>query len=710
MNTSNFIKLKTMLAEASDKYKLNNITIASIYDYSFLKKNGILRISDYHHISENGREWYKYEIMEVKNTRTIQHVVTNFDLTICQIYYDGKNIYATHFDDILAKKGTLNDDYAKSFWSGNHFLKRRIFKYINRGYSIAIPFKDDFKLLSGQNNNIIRKSESESADFVNAKKIEEFIYINLFYKIFRITKENGSKTYYQEVPGSAEKVQGYDPYEYKNLAKLNRLSMEKQNKSIYHSIKEWMQGEPYDENEDFLDDDVAPDAIQYTDGMLNAYKYARDFLWDLRQKAKKISSDILIFSSKPYKGETKSGIDFFNDIFTPDFPHPTDKMADGSQKMVSPLLGTSFCPVCLASVNRDDGCMYVMGHNCSSLKEQIYNEKLFNKYKYNYYSKMMIEWCTICGRITKNHKHIVPQTVESTEPIEYSPFLPGAPEGNHMFYQNDCVNVGGGGLKEKIERFRRLRDEYEVLQSQVGIITVKEAKLLLIKKSFEAPLHMEIEKAQKILDDKTFNLDKSVYPDVLPKNIVVPVEKVYDDIPFPEDRVRPTKYDGDNEDKSCVIYASDDEGKKSNTLYQFHHEDEDGGDNHKDSIICKTDLLTIIKDNLVNYSGDKFSKCWFYPYCKAILYPEEIEAILIPEEEPAVPINAAVLEENQRNEELFENYKKRFNEKLGKEGGGKKEEEYDQIFRVATDASDECPIPETKRKNTTRKKNRNNVM
>jgi len=76
---------------------------------------------------------------------TIEEVVSNFDLSFCEIWYDGSGIKLgkTNPEEILQKKGFLQGEYVQSLVNGNAFIKSRLGKYKGRGFSIGMkPDKD----------------------------------------------------------------------------------------------------------------------------------------------------------------------------------------------------------------------------------------------------------------------------------------------------------------------------------------------------------------------------------------------------------------------------------------------------------------------------------------------------------------------------------------------------------------------------------------
>jgi len=75
--------------------------------------------------------------MAVRNNRSVLDVVTNFDLTFCQVWFDGANVYASHPEHIKNKSGVLQNDYCKILFHGNRFLRKRLNKYKQKKYNIA---------------------------------------------------------------------------------------------------------------------------------------------------------------------------------------------------------------------------------------------------------------------------------------------------------------------------------------------------------------------------------------------------------------------------------------------------------------------------------------------------------------------------------------------------------------------------------------------
>ena len=113
------------------KFKTWNHFDATIYCRSFLRKNGIRRVHTF--VCLDGKS---VDVMAVRTRKTPADVCSNFDLTFCQVWFDGTTVFATHPDHIREKKGYLQGEYIDTFVKGNLFLKERIGKYKRRGFTV----------------------------------------------------------------------------------------------------------------------------------------------------------------------------------------------------------------------------------------------------------------------------------------------------------------------------------------------------------------------------------------------------------------------------------------------------------------------------------------------------------------------------------------------------------------------------------------------
>ncbi len=113
---------------------------SSTYCVSFLRKNGIRSVQSFTVLFPNG-EYQGFDIMGIRNKIKPIDVVQNFDLTFCQVWYDGRMVYATHPAHVFAKVGYLQKEYIPIFLQGNKFLQTRIEKYKNRGFITVLEPK-----------------------------------------------------------------------------------------------------------------------------------------------------------------------------------------------------------------------------------------------------------------------------------------------------------------------------------------------------------------------------------------------------------------------------------------------------------------------------------------------------------------------------------------------------------------------------------------
>jgi hypothetical protein len=134
VNLSNAKKLFEVLTTEYN-FRVALLHTAPAYDQSFFRKNNILeRIALFR---PERRKRITIDIMIIPDTVNVKSVVQNFDLTFCEIWYDGLNVAGTNLENSLARKGYLRDEYKESLLVYfNKFILNRIRKYTKRGYSI----------------------------------------------------------------------------------------------------------------------------------------------------------------------------------------------------------------------------------------------------------------------------------------------------------------------------------------------------------------------------------------------------------------------------------------------------------------------------------------------------------------------------------------------------------------------------------------------
>lgn len=321
-----------------------------------------------------------------------------------------------------------------------------------------------------------------------------------------------------------------------------------------------------------------------------------------------------------WKGWTRSDAEKFDILFT----------EEGAKNY-------SCCPVCLKYTIRQDGCLY-MHHKCSAL-QGFYHKKLYNKYKDG---DGEIEWCTVCGRICKNHRHYAVDNAQNPVPA----FAVPEPRNMRVFFQNDCRGAnGGGGLPEKIERIRALRQFAKELQEVVGEIPQTEALEQLVEAMWNAPAASFYgRRAEKIITTKKWNFETAnAFPPNVPpsqaanKNILAPnIQR-----PNANKDLLPTfKADGSNNiamnNSVPVVY--------------FHHRLPDGTvKNHEEGIGLPT-LVGFITDINAKFGTEEFGACPFQ--CGARLHPDEVKKAF------------ELLGAEEANAALIADYRTKFNRKF----------------------------------------------
>jgi len=317
----------------------------------------------------------------------------------------------------------------------------------------------------------------------------------------------------------------------------------------------------------------------------------------------------------------------------------------------------SICPICLQYAERVDGCMY-MTHNCTKHGNE-YHEGLYNIYKNN---DGFIDWCTICNRIAKGHNHFKLADVNTTTPSVI--VEPGDP------FEDDCsLSSGGGGPMEKLARFRRFREYALDLQDDIGKKSKEQAFEELVEEVWNAPIRREGRLLKEIKNKKNWNISSSKFP------LPIATENVaYPNIPY--NGPLPTKI---NSGRNNI-------GMNNNVpILKFVHQQPDGSE--KTHGISEENLEGFIQSVIGGFGGEERSGyCFMYPGCKARLYPQEVKDYI--------------------PDELYNIYKKNFNQKFKTASGGGSED----LIQEANDFM--CVNPKrggrrnTRKRRQTRKKNK----
>lgn len=113
------------------------------YDSSFLRRNGIGLHLRFEGMPLPPTSEYPYlrttEIDVMVTSKPVLEVVSNFDLTCAQCWYDGRAIGGTHLEETRARRAYLNPEYTEPYVDENPFTRKRVAKYMKRGFTITLP-------------------------------------------------------------------------------------------------------------------------------------------------------------------------------------------------------------------------------------------------------------------------------------------------------------------------------------------------------------------------------------------------------------------------------------------------------------------------------------------------------------------------------------------------------------------------------------------
>ena len=168
-------------------WQIQEIHYASMYDTSFFKKNGIQkRISLVDKLESRKFSYKSCDLMKVSNSKTVIDVVSNFDLTVCECWYNGEDIFSNYPEDIEHKIAKLKGDYINAYVFGNTFIENRISKYRLRGFTIKIPTTDNYVIL----DNLLFIPPCNKIKPKTLKERQKWLYYTMFFTILYGISEN----------------------------------------------------------------------------------------------------------------------------------------------------------------------------------------------------------------------------------------------------------------------------------------------------------------------------------------------------------------------------------------------------------------------------------------------------------------------------------------------------------------------------------------
>ena len=147
---------KLFLGHAPAPADYNQIN-ASGGQTSFFTKNGIVSVRKHHRGIEGTPTYEEMDIVEANDLTSPIKIIKNFDLTFCENWYDGKQVWLTHADHVEKKHGFLENHYLDLLYINKAQTIGRIKKYAGRGFRVSIvnpitkkPEEITDKILTGQ--------------------------------------------------------------------------------------------------------------------------------------------------------------------------------------------------------------------------------------------------------------------------------------------------------------------------------------------------------------------------------------------------------------------------------------------------------------------------------------------------------------------------------------------------------------------------------
>jgi hypothetical protein len=221
-------------------------------------------------------------------------------------------------------------------------------------------------------------------------------------------------------------------------------------------------------------------------------------------------------------------------------------------------------------------------------------------------------------------------------------------------FGNDCKGANkGGGLEEKVARFRRAREYALELQGEVDRITEKQALKEIMEEMWKAPIERYEARAKKILREGRFNIPNTKFP---PNVAPAPAQAPANNAPAPNvnrpqaNRNDPALRPEVVEEAGMMDVMTLDDIPKG---IKFHHRMADGTIYDHAAPIGRPGFIQWFGPDGMgmakNFAEVNFGHC-FEVNCNAIFYPQELEPFVdTAEEEKFIP------------RDLFETYRQNFN-------------------------------------------------
>ena len=152
------IKIHTLLQEL---FNVDKVYGKPVYKYfkvtprgksqkhAFFTKNGIFSVTKY---SKGG--YAEMDLVQADSNSTPIQIIQRFDLSFCQNWYDGENLWSMDRDAVYKEEdGLLEDSYVPLYLEKNPVTRKRIAKYMKRGFGVKYrdPETGVFRTITEQN-------------------------------------------------------------------------------------------------------------------------------------------------------------------------------------------------------------------------------------------------------------------------------------------------------------------------------------------------------------------------------------------------------------------------------------------------------------------------------------------------------------------------------------------------------------------------------
>ena len=118
-----------------DKCILKYFRVGEGSKSAFFRKNKIYSVTKYQRTRPGIAEM---DLVRADKTTKPIGIVKRFDLTFCQNWYDGNNVWAQDKPAVLKEDtGYLDAEYVAGYLEGNNVTRKRIGKYMKRGFRVS---------------------------------------------------------------------------------------------------------------------------------------------------------------------------------------------------------------------------------------------------------------------------------------------------------------------------------------------------------------------------------------------------------------------------------------------------------------------------------------------------------------------------------------------------------------------------------------------